>query len=183
MSAVVSRLQLIVGAGALSLGLVSTTIAASAGVNDPARVSLQAWRVDPPPYEPLSPIERAARDLAEFVNDHRAERGLPGFVWNDDVAAAALAHADDMATHERLQHVGTDGSDTGSRLDRAGYRWLTWGENIGAGFVDPAVLLETWLASEEHRRHLDGDFREIGVGVAATPSGVLYWTLVLATAR
>jgi uncharacterized protein YkwD len=181
---VVSRTTcLIIGAAALSVGLVSTTMAATASVDEAAQVTYQAWRIDPPQIDRRSPTERAQHDLADLVNEHRAQRGLPGFRWNDQVAAAALAHATDMAEHENLNHIGSDGSNTGSRLDRAGYTWLSWGENIGAGFVDPAVLLDAWLSSEAHQRHLDGDLREIGVGVAPTSDGVLYWTLVLAYPR
>lgn len=177
-AAVISRSRIALGALALTAVVASTS--AAAGVNGAADVQFQAWRVDPPEFERLAPSERAGRDLADLVNQHRAERGLPGFNWNDQVASAALAHAMDMAEHERLNHVGSDGSTTGIRLERAGYRWLSWGENIGAGFVDPAMLLAAWLESEAHQQHLDGDLREIGVGVATTPEGVLYWALVLA---
>lgn len=176
-----SRSHLIVGALALTIGIASTAMAS--GVDGVADVRFQAWRVDPPTFESLSPAERAGRDLADLVNDHRAQRGLPGLVWRDQVTAAALAHATDMAGRDRLDHIGSDGSDTGDRLVAAGYAWWGWGENIGAGFADPATLLAAWLASVDHRLHLEGDFRDIGVGVAMTADGVPYWALVLGNPR
>jgi uncharacterized protein YkwD len=167
-------------AAGLLVGMASLAVAASASIA-PASVSDRAWRVSPPDEPPLDPSQRAAADMIALVNVERGERGLP-FVYPDPrVAAAAEAHAGDMAANRRMQHSGSDGSDAGLRLQRAGYAWSDWGENIGAGFVEPKALFDAWMNSPAHREHLIGDFRDIGVGAAATPDGVVYWSLVVAT--
>ena len=43
---------------------------------------------------------------------------------------------------------------------------------------------KTWLDGAVHRKNLlSGDFREVGVGVAAAEDGTPYWGLILATRR
>jgi uncharacterized protein YkwD len=80
-----------------------------------------------------------------------------------------------------MAHLGADGSDTGDRLDREGFAWRDWGEAIGAGFVTPESLFDAWMASAVDRTHVLSEQIYIGVGVAATPDGVPYWVLVVAT--
>ena len=166
----------------LVLGTASLTVAASSTIHQPARVADRAHRLTPT-FEPeLTPEQRAIVELADLINIERGRRGLPFLRLDDRVSAAARAHAADMATVRRMQHLGSDGSDGGARLTRAGYGWTIWGENIGAGFLDPTTLFTSWMKSSDHRSNLLGDFSEIGIGVVATPDGVPYWSLLVARA-
>ena len=67
------------------------------------------------------------------------------------IAAVAAAHSADQAARSTMSHTGADGSNAGQRLTRQGVTWTSWGENVGAGFNDPATLLQAWLASPTHR--------------------------------
>lgn len=176
----VSLRRSILLAVALVLGSAALTSAATPAIGEAARVSDRAQRVSLPDGPDVSPEERAVVELLSIVNVERGNRGLPILHADDRLMAAAAAHSADMAAMRRMQHVGSDGSDAGTRLTREGFAWSSWGENVGAGFLEPRSLFDAWYASPQHRRHLLGDFEYIGIGVVATPDGVPYWTLVVA---
>ena len=159
----------------------SLVSAAVGQLDGAADVSDRATRVDPPPVADLTPEQRAAFEMVELVNAERSRRGLPIFRWHDQVGAAAQAHAADMAANGRIQHAGTDGSNAGDRLRRAGFGWSAWGENVAAGFTTAAPLLEGWMNSPSHRPHLLGNLTYVGVGAVASSDGTPYWALVVAS--
>mgnify|MGYP003558770048 CR=1 FL=1 len=62
------------------------------------------------------------------INAARAERGLPALSENAALTQAAHGHAADLSRNDwlieqRRWHEGSDGSDIGARLTRAGYRY------------------------------------------------------------
>lgn len=144
-------------------------------VDRAATATSPARRVDVPDAPP-SQFEA----VVTLANRERASRGLAPVAWHPAVAAAAQAHSADMAEHRRMSHTGSDGSDAGDRLRRAGFDWTSWGENIAAGFDDPAQVFAAWMASPGHRRQILGDFQYIGVAAVPGPDGRLYWTMDLA---
>lgn len=165
----------------IALAAGSVAVAATSTIHAPAEVDRQAYRVAPPFRAEQTSIERATSALIDLINDERARRGLPIMTRHDLVTAAATAHADDMAERRALVHFGLDGADTGDRLDREGFAWRTWGEAIGGGYATPELLFDAWMANDEHRSHVISENRYIGVGVAATPDGVPYWVLIVAS--
>lgn len=172
---VAASVAVIVFAGA------SIASASVATIANSAEVERVAFRVSPP-YEPeVAPAERAVIELTELVNLERNRRGLPNLLSQPQVEAAAVAHSIDMADRQEADHFGTDGADTGDRLEREGFDYVIWGEVIGSGYQTPQELFDAWMSSDVHRAHLLSDNFFIGVGVAATPDGVPYWTLVVAS--
>ncbi len=159
----------------------SVTVASVNTIDDAAVVGRTAHRLAPPFRPDLPANERVGLEMVDLVNRERNGRGVPVFQVHELVTEAAMAHSEDMAGRRSMVHVGADGSDTGDRLDRAGLAWRAWGEAIGAGFSTPEPLFDAWMKSDEHRPHILSSNTYIGVGVAATPDGVPYWTLVVAS--
>ncbi|MDW3215440.1 MAG: CAP domain-containing protein [Ilumatobacteraceae bacterium] len=170
---------LVIVVTALAVG--SVAAASATAIVAPAEVGREAYRVAPPFRPDQTSVERAVDAVIELVNDERARRGLPVMRPHELVTAAAMAHAADMADRRAMVHVGADGSDTGERLDRAGFVWRSWGEAIGGGYGTPEPLFDAWMASDEHRPHIIGEHFYLGVGVATTSDGVPYWVLVVAS--
>ena len=172
---------LVIVAAALTVSsIAAATVSVVSAVDLPASVGREAYRVAPPFRDEQTGTERAVADVVDLVNDERSRRGLPIMHEHDLIGDAAMAHAQDMATRRELVHFGVDGADTGDRLDRVGVDWRTWGEAIGAGFATPELVVDAWMASDEHRGYILGAHTLIGVGVVATPDGVPYWVLVVA---
>jgi uncharacterized protein YkwD len=92
---------------------------------------------------------------------------------------AARCHSMDMGENDFFSHTGSDGSDPGARIRRAGYAPRTWGENIAAGYSTVADVVQGWMDSPGHCRNImNGSFNETGVGYGNFPGTTYrhYWT-------
>jgi uncharacterized protein YkwD len=138
-----------------------------------------------PPAE--LPSAEAGAMLAE-VNRLRAEGRdcggepfgpAPALVWNGRLGAAADAHTHDMAQHDHFDHVGTDGSTVGDRVNRAGYAWRRVGENIARYQETVEEVVADWAASPGHCANLmNPAFAEFGAAEEDR-----YWTQVFGHPR
>jgi uncharacterized protein YkwD len=153
------------------------------GYLDGATVDTRAVRVDPPRSAPVTPGVSDVRPMVDLVNAERRRAGLAPVAWDDRVAAAALAHSTDMAAMRRMTHTGSDGSNAGDRLLRAGFQWRSWGENVAAGYNSNESAFAAWMNSPDHRRQILGNFTMIGIAAVGASGGPVYWTMDLATAR
>lgn len=107
----------------------------------------------------------------------KAMPAVPALTWNSTLAGVARAHSADMATHGYFAHNSQDGTDPGTRITRAGYRWSSWAENIAAGYPTPADVVAGWLASPGHCENImSASVTELGVGYATGGSYGTYWT-------
>lgn len=123
----------------------------------------------------------AVARVVALVNSERAKVGCSPVTLNAKLSQAAQAHSADMASHNTMSHIGSDGSDPGQRITRAGYLWSTYGENVAYGYSTPEQVMAGWMASAGHKRNiLDCGFKEIGAAVAQPGN---YWTQDFSTAR
>jgi uncharacterized protein YkwD len=100
--------------------------------------------------------------------------------------AAATAHAVDMATRGYFDHTGLDGADAGTRMQRAGYPWSAWGENIAAGQPTASAAVDGWFASAGHcANFMSPHFTNVGFGLAELPGSPYgtYWVAALGSPR
>ncbi|MFG1778468.1 CAP domain-containing protein [Micromonospora sp. NPDC049051] len=123
-----------------------------------------------------------ASQVVDLVNAERAKAGCAAVSIDDKLMTAAQRHSQDQADHQKMSHTGSDGSNVGTRLDRVGYSWRTYGENVAWNQKTPAAVMTAWMNSSGHRANiLNCAFTEIGVGVAS--SNGPYWTQVFAAPR
>jgi uncharacterized protein YkwD len=131
------------------------------------------------PPATLSPsIADWPRETARLINEVRAAHGLPPYTYNETLARAAQAHADDCIARGWCSHTGSDGSDVEVRIIRAGYAPSSWAE-CWAQSRDPNHAVEMWMDEEPpndpHVRTLLSTWvTEIGVGVAQTSWGYYF---------
>ncbi|MEU8828186.1 CAP domain-containing protein [Streptomyces sp. NPDC048636] len=119
--------------------------------------------------------------IVALVNKERAKVGCKSVNVDTKLTKAAQAHSEDMAKHNDMSHTGSDGSSPDDRIERAGYSWSAYGENVAYGYSSPESVMEGWMNSSGHRANiLNCDFKEIGVGHAQPGH---YWTQDFATAR
>jgi uncharacterized protein YkwD len=98
----------------------------------------------------------------------------PPLAWNNQLEQAAVIHARDMSGKKFFNHTGSDGSTAADRMERSGYAWKNYGENIGLGYQDEQEAVAAWLSSTGHCRNImNPQYTEIG----AARSGS-YWTQV-----
>ncbi|MEU5904993.1 CAP domain-containing protein [Micromonospora sp. NPDC047467] len=127
-------------------------------------------------------VSAQAREVVDLVNAERAKAGCKALSIDDKLMTAAQRHSQDQADHQNMSHTGSDGSNPGVRLDRVGYTWRTYGENVAWNQKTPASVMDAWMNSSGHRANiLNCAFTEIGIGIAS--SNGPYWTQVFAAPR
>jgi hypothetical protein len=122
-------------------------------------------------------------DLALLTSQFAGIATAPPVSINAHLTDAARVHTQDLFDHQFQGHTGTDGSDPGRRITRAGYSWQTWGENVYStsynvwyghvGFqVDWGNGPGGMQTPPGHRNTIhNGAFREVGVGVVQGQNG------------
>lgn len=108
---------------------------------------------------------------------------LPPLTQNSVLDVAALAQSAGMALYGYFDHKsGLDGSDPMRRVHAAGMQPGASAENIAAGQVTPAEVVDGWLRSPGHCHNIMGDFTLIGLSYVNRPGTTLthYWTQVFA---
>jgi uncharacterized protein YkwD len=96
----------------------------------------------------------------------------PELLWSDQLEEAAVQHSNDMNRRNYFAHIAPDGSNAGVRIERTGYPWKIYGENIAEGYVSELDVLDGWLKSPGHCRNImNPKFREMGVARTGD-----YWT-------
>jgi uncharacterized protein YkwD len=108
---------------------------------------------------------------------------------NNRLRCAARVHSYYMSKTGDFDHTESqDGSSPFDRMDDAGYRFRTAGENIALGQATPADVVASWLDSDGHCANImNPDYEEIGVGFAVgtgKPIGseqAPYWTQTFAS--
>lgn len=152
------------------------------------------WILLAAPFEPPPPSAAAAvaRQVLAHSNEARARPRRCGDEFfpasgplrlDVQLAAAATAHAQDMARHGFVRHEGSDGSSPGERATRAGYRWRSIAENVAGGQTTARQVVQEWLRSPVHCAALmRPDLTEMGIAYAVDLDGEagIYWSQKLA---
>ncbi|MFJ5731601.1 CAP domain-containing protein [Streptomyces paradoxus] len=119
---------------------------------------------------------RPEAQVLALVNKERAAAGCSPVTANDRLTRAADDYSDVMASSGVMSHTGPDGSTMTTRVEAAGYKWSTLGENIAQGQADAASVMKSWMNSPGHRANiLNCSFKELGVGVHFGDGGP-WWT-------
>lgn len=115
--------------------------------------------------------------FGDALNAYRAQSGLGGLREDRQLARAAQAFAEDMATHGYFSHTGRDGSSVSTRARAAGCGGRGYfAENIAWGQRSANDAFQGWVASAGHRANMLG--RPYGVYGLGQSGG--YWVLVFA---
>jgi len=105
-------------------------------------------------------------DIANLINNARAQNGLPALAINPQLAVAAQAHSIDMACFGFLGHNGSDGSSIYERIAAAGYT-SSYSEEIIYGSGYPQTAFNWWMNDQIHRDAiLNPNVIEMGIGYA-----------------
>jgi len=103
----------------------------------------------------------------------------PALTWNNLLESASYKHAKDMFQNKYFSHIAPDGSNAAERIEREGYTWLTYGENIGSGYKNEQEVVEGWLESPSHCKNImNKQFKEIGTARVGN-----IWTQEFATRK
>lgn len=159
------------------------SVALARGAAGERHASWTATVPRPPASEQrLTAIEQR---LLALTNEARQQAHLPLLRTSEVLQQVARAHSANMAKQEKLDHI-LDGKNPFQRLKEAGYRYRRAGENVATGSPDftPEQVFAAWMKSPTHRENiLHPEYTEIGIGVARSASGDLYYTQVFGKPR
>ncbi|MEO0734870.1 MAG: CAP domain-containing protein [Bacteroidota bacterium] len=101
---------------------------------------------------------------------------VPALRLDAQLSAAARTHSADQARNGKMTHQGSDGSNVGQRVTRAGFTWRSVGENVAWNYQNVNHVMEGWLGSPGHCKNImSAGFTMMGMGEEE-----LYWTQVFA---
>ena len=109
-------------------------------------------------------------EVINAVNAYRAQKGLPAYTVNTQLAQAAQRHANDIACHKLYVHTGTDGSTPQSRVRDSGYVAKSVSENVNGNYppLSGQEVVNWWINDKGDPRHgqnlVSTTFTQIGVG-------------------
>ncbi|MEM7023357.1 MAG: CAP domain-containing protein [Pseudomonadota bacterium] len=133
------------------------------------------------------PSSGVANEILALVNAERTSGGKCGgssrpavqpLSLDPSLSAAALVHAVDMASNDFFSHTGSDKSSPSQRIAAAGFSGRPEGENIAAGYPNPASVVAGWMNSTGHCNNImDRDTEFLGVDYAFDPTSTYrhYW--------
>lgn len=134
---------------------------------------------------PSSATQTLEDQVVAATNTERAKAKCAALTMDDRLRTAAQIHSADMASYAYLSHTGHDGSDPVSRMKDAGYTItpaVGWAENVARGYPTVDAVMTAFMGSPDHRANiLNCSMKVIGVGVARSVAGELYWTQDFAT--
>ncbi len=97
--------------------------------------------------------DAAAHQLFDRINQARSQAGRGELRWDDKLAAAAAAHAQQMARKQQLSHQFPGEAPVRQRLIASGVRSDASGENVAFG-PDVDNLFNGWMKSPPHRANI-----------------------------
>jgi uncharacterized protein YkwD len=129
---------------------------------------------------PSATTQTLEDQVVAATNAERAKVKCAALTMDDRLRTAAQVHSADMASYAYLSHSGHDGSDPVSRMKDAGYPItpaIGWAENVARGYPSVDAVMAAFMGSPDHRANiLNCSMKAIGVGVARSVAGELYWT-------
>jgi uncharacterized protein YkwD len=111
--------------------------------------------------------------MLQFINEVRSKgckcgntyySPVPPLSWSNQLEQAAYDHTNAMFSKKFFAHIAPDGSNAGIRIERTGYKWMTYGENIATGYTSEKEVVEGWLLSPGHCKNImSRNFKDVGV--------------------
>lgn len=115
-------------------------------------------------------LQAAEKQVWEMTNAYRNYMGMSLLQWEDNAAAAAKKHSQDMAANDYFSHFSKDGTTPRQRMQNQGISGTGFAENICAGSPDAISMVIGWIGSSGHRNNILSNMKYIGVGAAYSTS-------------
>lgn len=127
-------------------------------------------------------------ELQNLINNERAANGLAPLSVNQQLAAAAKAHATDMLCNNYYSSVAPNGSNPESRVKAQGYNSTLVFENLFArntiNEVTPLAALNYWINDPAQRAQLlNPNTTNIGIAYLSSNQSLFGAYFVLITAK
>ncbi|WP_158640494.1 CAP domain-containing protein [Anseongella ginsenosidimutans] len=124
----------------------------------------------PPPS-----LNEMEQQVVQLVNKYRRSKGLSPLRTDPAMQQEAERHSLNMARGRiPLSHNGFEGRIRNVR-EKTGVKGRS-GENVAEGYKTAREVVDAWIRSPGHRKHMLGAFDLTGVGIVRSRNGNLYFT-------
>lgn len=104
--------------------------------------------------------------LLTLVNNERAKQNLPPLSLNENLSTAAHGKAQHMFANNYWAHFADDGTTPWDFIKKAGYNYVSAGENLAKGFTEDNDIVQAWMNSPSHRDNiLSPKYKDIGFAI------------------
>lgn len=111
--------------------------------------------------------QKISLEIFDLTNTSRNEESLNELNWNDELARAAQAKADNMVSENYFAHIGPDGKQPWEWINKGGYYFLYMGENLAMDFSSAKIAHSAFQQSPTHWKNImNPKYQDMGVGVA-----------------
>ncbi len=132
----------------------------------------------PPPAVKCGSAEET--EALRLLNKERLGRGIAALGCAPAGLNAARGHSQDMCKRGYFSHTSPDGKGVTQRLQTAGAKFSSAGENIARGFWKGGGVHQRWMKSPNHRDNmLNPAWSRIGIGQIVCKGANPIWTQVL----
>jgi len=115
-------------------------------------------------FRPGLGLALSSSGIISLTNSERSANGLAPLAWNGALSNSAAMKSQDMCTKGYWAHTAPDGATAWTFISRAGYNYITAGENLARDFTSDSSVVAGWMASSGHRANiLNSSFMETGV--------------------
>jgi len=119
------------------------------------------------PSNDLSAMAITPDSILTITNQARVALNLQAFKWNDKLASAAAAKAQDMLDKQYFSHISPAGVTPWYWIKKFGYVYKYSAENLAVHYTSAENVQNAWLASPAHKQNIiNPKFTDIGIGVA-----------------
>lgn len=118
-------------------------------------------------------------DILTLINDHRRSRGLGALQMNSIASGQAEQHSRNMATGRTpFSHDGFEQRVNNIKKEMGITYLAAVAENVAEGQMSAREVVKGWLNSPGHKKNIEGNYNQTGIGVSRSRSGDLYFTQI-----
>lgn len=124
----------------------------------------------------IDAIKAIENEVIRLVNVERSKNGLTALRGNWQLSRIARYKAENMRDKNYFSHTSPDYGSPFDMIKNFGISFSAAGENIAMGQQNASSVMTSWMNSTGHRQNiLNTGYTEIGVGIAKTSNGSIYW--------
>ncbi|MEH6682292.1 MAG: CAP domain-containing protein [Sediminicola sp.] len=112
-------------------------------------------------------------ELLDLINAHRTEMGYPTLTFSEVAYDYANRHTDYMIAMGTINHDNFSARASGISSEAHATQVA---ENVANKYATAQRAFDEWLASDGHRKNMEGDFTHTAVSVKSDSSGTFYYT-------
>lgn len=121
-----------------------------------------------------------ATQVIDETNRERLNLGLSPLKYNEHLAKAAEAKAQDMFANQYWAHYSPTGTSPWEFMNQNDYVYSVAGENLARDFTHTQDMVEAWMNSPTHRENIiNPKYKDIGIAVVDGQFNGIETTLVV----